>query len=325
MARPRVIRAFDLFCGGGGSSCGARLAGARTVGGIDIWPLATETFRLNNPDVAVYTEDSRGLEPNEVRKKIGRVDLLLASPECTNHSPAKGNLPRCERSRRTAFEVIRFARCFEPRWIVVENVVQMESWGRFNSWVNQLHELGYYTLVAKLTATDYGVAQTRRRLFVVCDRKIEPRLPRKRPRADATAKRIIQECDPNGTTWTLSPLDAPGRAKATLRRAQNAFREVGTRCPFIMVYYGSDGAGGWQKLDRPLRTITTLDRFALVVPNGSGHLMRMLQPPELAAAMGFPKTYKWPEASRRNKIRLIGNAVCPPVMKRIVQQLLRQG
>lgn len=323
MAKPRLIRAFDLFCGGGGSSCGARLAGARTVGGIDIWPLATETFSLNNPGAAVYTEDSRELEPVEVQKRIGRVDLLLASPECTNHSPAKGNLPRCERSRRTAFEVIRFARCFKPRWIVVENVVQMESWKRFDSWLGQLHELGYFTRVAKLIATDYGVAQTRRRLFVVCDRKTEPRLPRKRRRAEATARHILQERAPNGVAWTLSPLAAHGRAEATLQRAENAIRAVGSRCPFIMVYYGSDGAGGWQSLDKPLRTITTLDRFALVTPNGRGHVMRMLQPPELAAAMGFPKSYKWPEASRRDRIRLIGNAVCPPVMKRIVQQLLR--
>ena len=325
MARTSEIRAFDLFCGGGGSSCGARMAGTRTVGGVDLWPLATETFRLNNPDATVYTEDSRGLDPNKVRKKIGQVDLLLASPECTNHSPAKGNLPRCERSRRTAFEVIRFARCFEPRWVVVENVIQMEGWKGFDSWLKQLQKLGYHTLVAKLTAADYGVAQTRRRLFVLCDRDSEPCLPRKRSNGDATAGRIIQECRPDGTPWPFSRLDAPGRAKATLRRAENAFREIGTKSPFIMVYYGSDGAGGWQKLNRPLRTITTLDRFALVVPNGRGHLMRMLQPPELAAAMGFPRSYRWPEASRRNKIRLIGNAVCPPVMKRIVQQLLRQA
>ncbi len=54
-----------------------------------------------------------------------------------------------------------------------------------------------------------------------------------------------------------------------------------------MVYYGSDGAGGYQRLDRPLRTVTTLDRFAYVRPTKFGHEMRMLQPTELAAAMGF--------------------------------------
>jgi len=325
MAKRKAIRSFDLFCGGGGSSCGARLAGATTVGGVDVSPLAAMTFEMNNPGAVVYNEDCRKLDPETIRKRVGGVDLLLASPECTNHSPAKGNIPRCEQSRRTAFEVIRFAQSLAPRWIVVENVVQMENWPRFDTWLRQLQEIGYNTVVAKLNAANYGVAQTRVRLFVICDRQARPRLPVAHRRAGATARSIIQERDRDGVLWRLSPLASPGRAEATLKRARNALREIGPKCPFIMVYYGSDGAGGWQSLDRPLRTITTLDRFALVLPNGRGHLMRMLQPPELAVAMGFPRSYRWPEASRRNRIRLIGNAVCPPVMKRIVQGLLSQA
>lgn len=52
--------------------------------------------------------------------------------------------------------------------------------------------------------------------------------------------------------------------------------------------------------------------------------MRMLQPPELAAAMGFPEYYIWPETTRRNKIKMIGNAVCPPVMQAIISHLIRK-
>src|SRR5262245_27818004 len=40
----RLVRAFDLFCGAGGSSHGARRAGAKVVGGIDMCPIATATF-----------------------------------------------------------------------------------------------------------------------------------------------------------------------------------------------------------------------------------------------------------------------------------------
>ena len=50
-----------------------------------------------------------------------------------------------------------------------------------------------------------------------------------------------------------------------------------------MVYYGTDGAGGYQPLDRPLRTVKTLERFAYVRPTSVGYEMRMLQPTELAA------------------------------------------
>jgi DNA (cytosine-5)-methyltransferase 1 len=52
--------------------------------------------------------------------------------------------------------------------------------------------------------------------------------------------------------------------------------------------------------------------------------MRMLQQPELATAMGFPEDYVWPETARRNKIKMIGNAVCPPVMQAIVSHLIKK-
>ncbi len=72
----------------------------------------------------------------------------------------------------------------------------------------------------------------------------------------------------------------------------------------------------------PLRTITTLDRFAYVKPGSDGHVMRMLQPPELKQAMGWPKRFKLNHGTRRDKIKMTGNAVCPPVMKAIVKDLV---
>ena len=98
---------------------------------------------------------------------------------------------------------------------------------------------------------------------------------------------------------------------------------VGPRKPFLIVYYGSDGAGGWQGLHAPLRTITTLDRFAFVRRVAGKHMIRMLQVPELKQAMGFPRSYRFRHGVRRNKIALLGNGVCPPVMKAIVKSLTR--
>jgi DNA (cytosine-5)-methyltransferase 1 len=98
-------------------------------------------------------------------------------------------------------------------------------------------------------------------------------------------------------------------------------REVGRSEPFLIVYYGSDGAGGWQRVDRPLRTITTVDRFAYVRPSESGHQIRMLQVPELRRAMGFPDEHIFVRGTRRDRIKLLGNAVCPPVMEAVVRSL----
>ena len=87
------------------------------------------------------------------------------------------------------------------------------------------------------------------------------------------------------------PLESPGRAAATLERARRATEELGKGVPFLIVYYGSDGPGGWQPLDRPLRTVTTLDRFGLVAWQGRTPMLRMLQVDELMAAMGFRGEY----------------------------------
>jgi DNA (cytosine-5)-methyltransferase 1 len=108
------VRAFDMFCGAGGSSCGARQAGAKIVGGVDLWPQATRTFELNFPKAKVYTANLLDLNPEVVSREVGRIDLLLASPECTHHSVAKGGKPRDEASKRLAFEVVRFARVLQP-------------------------------------------------------------------------------------------------------------------------------------------------------------------------------------------------------------------
>jgi DNA (cytosine-5)-methyltransferase 1 len=98
---------------------------------------------------------------------------------------------------------------------------------------------------------------------------------------------------------------------------------MGADRPFLLVYYGSDGGGGWQRLNRPLRTITTVDRFALVKPDPeNGYVMRMLQVPELQAAMGMSPKMKFETGTRRDRIKMIGNAVCPPVMKRVIQTII---
>lgn len=79
--------------------------------------------------------------------------------------------------------------------------------------------------------------------------------------------------------------------------------------PQIMKYFGTGIA---KPVSMSLDTITTKDRFALIQPTGTVQvgldiLFRMLQPHELARAMGFPKDYRF-LGSRRDVVRCIGNA-----------------
>lgn len=117
------MRTLDLFCGGGGSSFGARNAGAKIVCGIDLWALATATYKDNFPEAHILTDDLEEVSPRRLHRRIGEIDLILASPECTNHTCAKGGGRRSEKSRATAMQALRFAKEFRPRWLILENVV----------------------------------------------------------------------------------------------------------------------------------------------------------------------------------------------------------
>lgn len=97
---------------------------------------------------------------------------------------------------------------------------------------------------------------------------------------------------------------------------------------FLLKYYGTADNG--QTMDDPLHTITTKDRFGLVTIHGSEYQivdigMRMLEPHELFAAQGFPKSYiidrdytgrKYPKTAQ---VARCGNSVPPPFAEALVR------
>jgi DNA (cytosine-5)-methyltransferase 1 len=313
------IRALDLFCGAGGSSLGAQAAGAVVACGIDSWAIASATFATNFPGALALNASLNERSGVRLLGKIGDIDLILASPECTNHTCAKGAKPRNEESRRSARYVLRFARQLRPRWIVLENVAQMRLWAGYDPLIDELKGLGYHVRPQILDAAGFGVPQTRRRLFLLCDRERLPD-PVTAPQGPVRAGREVLDAE---GVWRSTPLQNGRRARATLERAWRAIKVLGRGRPFLIVYYGSDGAGGWHTLDRPIRTLTTLDRFGLVTWDGDVPMLRMLQVPELKRAMGFDERFRIELGTRRDRIRLLGNAVCPPVMEAVVRSLTR--
>ena len=314
-----MIRTLDIFCGAGGSSAGARAAGSEIVAGIDCCPIATGTYAANFRNARVVTSRLEDVDLAEFRREIGRIDLLLASPECRNHTCARGAAPRDEASRATALMTVDYAHTFRPRWLVLENVIHMRPWSRYGELKRSLRDLGYKLQEHVLDASRFGVPQARRRLFLVGDREAPPALTLSdNGGSGPTARSVLDEPG----TWRTSPLFTPRRAKATLARAGRAFEALGDRASFLVVYYGSDGSGGWQRLDRPLRTITTVDRFGLVEHDGDRWTLRMLQVPELRRAMGLGEDFDLSLGTRRDRVRLLGNGVCPPVMEAVVRSLV---
>lgn len=317
-AETGVIRGIDLFCGAGGSSIGARRAGVEMVGAVDAWDMATRTYVDNFPGARRNVINARldGDSGAHLFDRIGRVDLIIASPECTHHSIARGARARSEESRGSGWYIMPLINAFRPRWVVLENVTPMLRWAGFDDLIAAMRA-DYYVRLQVLNACDFGVPQSRRRLFVTCDRRRMPDEITPPPGPQITAASVLE---PFGT-WATGPLRRPGRAAATLARADAAIAELGAGRDFIVVYYGSDRAGGWQPLDRPLRTLTTLDRFGLVQWRDGEPTFRMLQVPEIRRAMGVEEMIL-NHGTRRDRIKLLGNGVCPPVMRHVISSLI---
>ncbi len=314
-----MLTFVDLFCGGGFGGRGAVAGGGTPLLAIDAWDLATETYKANFPEADVICSPIENLDPYSLAKEYSP-DVLLTSPECTSHSIARGAKPGTEKSRETAIGILPWLDAMSPRWLIVENVNRMKKWDRHNELVETIEGAGYKVSNLFLNSADFGTPQARKRMFLICDREgsviTEKDLKSIHRRQRKTARQILAK----EGTYKSTPLRKPGRAQATLDRAERAIKELGKGQDFIIVYYGSDYAGGWQSLDVPLRTVTTIDRFGLVTWEKGKPYLRMLQPDELLRAMGANK-HKLTQGSRREKIKLCGNGVCSPVLEIIFKRI----
>jgi DNA (cytosine-5)-methyltransferase 1 len=319
------MKAIDLFSGGGCGSAGVRHGGFTMVGAVDSWDVAARTYGDNFSTAKVVTKRLNRRSSPDLFGQIGKIDLLIASPECNNHSCARGNRPRDEESRRSGWYVMNFIKKLEPRWIVLENVAHMRSWDGFEELVRALKR-SYKIRVEPLNALDFGVPQNRRRLFIIGDRVAEPRIAKPNTRLIRPASSILA---PVGK-FSAEPVFNGKRAGNTIARVKRGIAELGRGRDFLIVYYGQDWTG-WQPLDRPLRTLTTLDRFGLVQWIDREPTLRMLQIPELKRAMGLNRLrdergktidFVMEQGTRKDKVKLLGNGVCAPMMRAIVSSLV---
>ena len=303
------MRAIDLFAGAGGFSTGATMAGAQVVWAANHWPLAVEYHTANHPDAAHVCQDLHQAKWETVPAH----DLLLASPCCQGHSKARGKAngnPQHDASRSTAWAVVSAAEYHRPKGLVVENVPEFLDWELYPAWLAAMNALGYTLAPHIVDAADHGVPQNRVRMFLVGTRSASP-ITLRLPRHDHVAATSF--IDFEAGRW--SQINRPGRALATLERIGNGRRSHGSR--FLTAYYGNEKGG--RSVHRPIGTITTRDRWAIV----DGDRMRMLAAQECRAAMGFPTGYRLPQ-QHRSAVHLLGNAVCPPVARDVISALIEQ-
>lgn len=167
---------LDTFAGAGGFSLGFQLAGANIVGAIEMDSWACETFQLNHPDATVLQGDITTLSDVQIIDAFGKFcpDIILGGPPCQGFSICNKNNGDHKDPRNSLFiEFIRIGRLLKPQVMIMENVPNLIKARTENQELvidiitSELHSLGYEVEYRILEATDYGIPQIRKRLFVI--------------------------------------------------------------------------------------------------------------------------------------------------------------
>lgn len=286
---------IDLFAGGGGASVGIEMALGREVDiAINHDPQAILMHKTNHPNTLHLTEDVFKVD---LKKIVGNrhVALMWASPDCTSHSKAKGGQPRSKGLRILPWAVFKHARLIRPDVIVMENVEEIQQWGpldenghpikakmgeSYNQFIDAMRGIGYKVESRELVAADYGAPTTRKRWYAIFRRDGEPIVwPEQAHFENGTPKWLecgdfIDWSDLGQSIFTRKrPL-----AEATQRRIANGIRKyiIDNPKPYIvadkkalayMIQYHSEqkkGDSRGQRLDEPIKTIDTSNRYGLV-------------------------------------------------------------
>ncbi len=170
------LKVLDTFAGAGGFSLGFELAGCAVVGGIEIDLWASQTFAHNHKHALVVTRDIQSVSDDEFCDMFAsrRPDILLGGPPCQGFSICRKNSGDATDPRNSLFvEFLRVAKVLQPDFVIMENVPNIEK-ARTHTGESvleiikrELRSLGYHVAHSVLEATDFGIPQIRKRLFVV--------------------------------------------------------------------------------------------------------------------------------------------------------------
>lgn len=175
------VLACDLFAGAGGFSLGALLAGIRVVAAIEWDQLACKTYRSNLISTGLtktllFEEDISTLDPAKIRRATrlsrSRCDILLGGPPCQGFSAHRLNNSGVNDPRNALLlRYFEYVRVFRPTYFLVENVPGL-LWPKHKKFLKAFYSLAtaanYGVLNPVLiNARDYGVPQSRRRVFLL--------------------------------------------------------------------------------------------------------------------------------------------------------------
>lgn len=222
---------LDIFCGAGGMSLGFQNAGCEILGGIDKNPHAIRTHHRNFPNCELM-RDAQSIESitdlSKLELKPGGIDILIGGPPCQVFSVVgKGKMKslgkHIESDARNFLykEFIRVVQYYKPLFFVIENVNYLRNHWIFPTFTKDLQKgldrkrkdyPGYNLSHQILTASDYGVPQIRKRLFIVGRRK-DTNLTFEFPDVNTSSPVSVGEAI--GDLPELEPVSLPLKRKST--------------------------------------------------------------------------------------------------------------
>lgn len=188
---------IDSFAGGGGASTGIRMALGRDADiAINHDPLALAMHRVNHPGTRHMVQDVATVDSVSMCAGLP-IGMLWMSPDCTDHSKAKGAAPRRDGDHTTrgiGWAIVGWVKALpkwqRPRVVFLENVEEYVDWGplredgkrcpvrkgeTFREFVAAWKALGYGNIEWRQRRAWWsGSGTIRRRLYMVMRRDGEP-------------------------------------------------------------------------------------------------------------------------------------------------------
>jgi len=312
-SKPRVavmrrVRTISLFSGCGGSDLALEASGFHIVWANDVWDRACETYADNIPDAMIECGDIRDVP------RFPSAQLLVGCYPCQGFTQG-GRRESDDNINYLYQEFDRALRYVLPRAFIVENVAGMAYGKNRELLENQLRRYrlaGYHVKWSVLNAQDFGVAQDRKRLFIVGVRSDlektyefpEPTHGPERDKAYITQRDVLTGLP----EWPIGEFTDQTLNWYYMSRKRRADWDEPSSCI----------VGNWRHvplhpLSPPLRRIHT-DKWVF---QHRGRTRRFAYK-ECAALQGFPTAFKFEQGSIRDRFQMIGNAVPPPLFASVV-------
>jgi DNA (cytosine-5)-methyltransferase 1 len=183
----RQMTALSLFSGAGGMDVGIKQADFEVLACVEVDPHCCETLRVaatrEKRKTLILEDDIRTVEPENLMEylglKAGELDLLCGGPPCQAFSQIGKRQALEDERGMLLFEMVRFAKVFRPKAILIEQVKGLltaqtpdgKVGGVFEKLLDDLQDLDYVPKWKVILAADYGVPQLRQRVFIVATEK----------------------------------------------------------------------------------------------------------------------------------------------------------